>query len=56
MQHKNKTKTYQYKHFFYVTEGPFMHLTVFCRFLQCYVMQVFCPGGGGDVGINKKNF
>ena len=27
---------------FYVTEGPFMHLTVCCRFLIC------CVGGGGS--------
>ncbi len=31
-------------HPFYVTEGPFMHLTVCCRFLIC------CVWGGGQVG------
>ncbi len=38
---------------FYVTEGPFMHLTVCCRFLICCVLQVFCPGGGGGGGGNR---
>ncbi len=35
----------------YVTEEPFMHLTVSCRSLICCVRQVFWPGGGwGEQG------
>ncbi len=36
---------YKTRSTFYVTEGPFMHLTVCCQFLICCVMQVYCPGG-----------
>ncbi len=34
----------------YVTEDPFMHLTVCCRFLICCVTQVFWAGGVGGTG------